>query len=249
MKRPLAAFTAGLALVAVSCSSTKANTSPPTTLTVLAASSLTGVFTTLAQQFEHDHPGTTVWFSFGGSDSLAAEIVDGAPADVFAAASPKTMAIVTAHLLTAAAPVVIARNELEIAVPPGNPAHIHGLADLRRAGVKLAVCAYTVPCGAAAHKILPTDAHPVTFELDVKAVLAKVELGEVDAGLVYVTDVRAAAGRVLGISFPQAARAITAYPIAMLKDAPHPVAAADFMRFVLSARAQRLLRAAGFLPP
>lgn len=220
------------------------------TITVDAAASLNEVFPALAKRFEAEHPGTSVTFSFGGSSALAASIVSGAPVDVFAAASATTMRTVTDAALTAGAPVVVARNELEIAVPPGNPGRITGLADFADAGKTVLVCAQEVPCGAAAVQVFQAagvHARPDSYEPDVTSVLTKVEEGEADAGLVYVTDVRAADEKVDGIRFPQADRAVTAYPIAALKGSGNAALARAWVAYVAAHEAD--LQAVGFLAP
>ncbi|MGJ6963635.1 molybdate ABC transporter substrate-binding protein [Streptosporangium sp. G11] len=222
-----------------------------TTLTVLAAASLTGTFTELGKTFEAAHPGTTVRFNFGSSATLAQQIVQGAPGDVFAAASPATMKIVTDASL-ATTPAVFVRNSLQIAVPADNPATVEDLADLTDPKVKVALCAEQVPCGAAATKALNAaglEVTPVTLEQDVKATLTKVELGEVDAALVYRTDVLASGGKVKGIDFPEAEKAINDYPIAVLSGAPAPQAAQQFVDLVLSQQGKEILTKAGFQTP
>jgi molybdate transport system substrate-binding protein len=222
------------------------------TVVVSAASSLKGTFSQLATQFEAAHPGVKVTLNFGGSDSLAAQITGGAPVDVFAAASTKTMATVTAAKDGLAAPVNFAKNELEIALPPGNPRHVAALADTVRPGVKLVLCAAAVPCGAAATKAYAAAAltpHPVSLEQDVKSVLTKVELNEADAGLVYQTDVKAAGSKVTGLAFPEAAQAIATYPIVGVATGRNPSAGAAFIRYVLSPQGAAVLSAAGFLKP
>ncbi|MEU8041602.1 molybdate ABC transporter substrate-binding protein [Streptosporangium sp. NPDC049078] len=222
-----------------------------TTLTVLAAASLTGTFTELGKTFEAANPGTTVRFSFGSSATLAQQIVAGAPADVFAAASPATMKTVTDASL-ATTPTTFARNVLQIAVPADNPAKVDDLADLADPKVKVALCAEQVPCGAAAVKALDAaglKVTPVTLEQDVKATLTKVELGEVDAALVYRTDVIASGGKVQGIDFPEAEKAINDYPIAALSGAPAPEAAKRFVDLVLSQQGKDALTKAGFQAP
>ncbi|MFF3438390.1 molybdate ABC transporter substrate-binding protein [Streptosporangium sp. NPDC002721] len=221
------------------------------TLTVFAAASLTGTFTELGRTFEAAHPGTTVRFNFGSSATLAQQIVAGAPADVFAAASPATMKTVTDASL-AASPATFARNSLQIAVPADNPAGVDALADLTDPKVKVALCAEQVPCGAAAVKALAAaglKVTPVTLEQDVKATLTKVELGEVDAALVYRTDVLASGGKVGGIDFPEAEKAINDYPIASLSTAPAPEAARRFVDLVLSRQGEEVLTKAGFQAP
>lgn len=222
------------------------------TLTVFAAASLTGSFTEIGRAFEAAHPGTAVRFNFGSSATLAQQIVQGAPADVFAAASPTTMKTVTDASLTAGAPATFARNKLRIAVPAGNPAKVDALEDLADARVKVALCARQAPCGAAAVKALDAaglKVTPVTLEQDVKATLTKVELGEVDAALVYQTDVIAAAGRVKGIAFPEADQAVNDYPVAALAEAPAGDLARRFVDLVLSWQGRQTLAAAGFEVP
>ncbi len=225
---------------------------PTGTVTVLAAASLTESFTRLGKDFEAAHPGTTVTFSFAGSAQLAAQITAGAPADVFAAAGPAPMATVVKAGDTAAPPQIFVRNQLVIAVPKGNPTGLRGLADLSRPGLKVALCAEQVPCGAAARKALDASGAkltPVTLEQDVRAALSKVKLGEVDAALVYLTDVRAAAAQVDGVEFPESAGAVNDYPIAALKDAPNAAGANAFVAYVLSGPAAAVLTAAGFSKP
>lgn len=221
------------------------------TLTVFAAASLTGTFTELGKTFEAANPGTTVRFNFGSSATLAQQIVQGAPADVFAAASPATMKTVTDASL-ATNPTTFVRNTLQIAVPADNPAKVDDLADLANPKVKVALCAAQVPCGAAAAKALDAaglKVTPVTLEQDVKATLTKVELGEVDAALVYRTDVIASGGKVKGIDFPEAGKAINDYPIATLTKAPAPDLAGKFVALVLSPQGRDVLTKAGFDAP
>lgn len=222
------------------------------TVTVFAAASLQESFTTLGKQFEKEHPGTKVTFNFGGSDTLAANITAGAPADVFAAASPKTMAIVTDAKDAAGTPSTFVHNQLEIATLPGNPDKITSLKDLTRSGLKVVLCDQTVPCGSAAQKALEAGKlklTPVSYEQDVKSALTKVELKEADAAVVYKTDVKAAGDKVEGVDFPESAEAVNDYPIALLKNAPNPDAAKAFMALVQSAEGRRVLIEAGFLAP
>ncbi|MDH2442863.1 molybdate ABC transporter substrate-binding protein [Amnibacterium sp. CER49] len=270
-RRPLAVVLAAVAVLALAgcaepasdaapaatASATASASATPTaaalsgTIVVDAAASLSGVLPPIATAFEQAHPGTTVRLTFGGSSALAAQIVAGAPVDVFAAASTKTMQTVSDAGLAAAGPVVIARNELEIAVPPSNPGKVTGLADFADGARTIVVCDAKVPCGAAAQRVFAlakVAAKPDSYEPDVTSVLNKVELGEADAGLVYRTDVLAAGGRVKGIPFPEAAKAITAYPIAPLKGSAHSALAAAFVDEVVQHGAARL-RAAGFLGP
>ncbi|MGW6644001.1 molybdate ABC transporter substrate-binding protein [Streptomyces iakyrus] len=264
IRRPLqgAAVGAAALLVLSACSSSgsdssaKPDSSRPGELsgevTVFAAASLKESFTTLGERFEKEHPGTKVTFGFGGSDSLAASITGGAPADVFASANPKTMKIVTDAGDAAGAPATFVRNELEIATLPGNPHKVSSLKDLAAPDLKVVLCDKEVPCGAAAQKALDVSRlklTPVSYEQDVKAALTKVELKEADAAVVYRTDVRAAGDKVEGVRFPESADAVNDYPIALLKDAPNTEAAKAFIALVRSAEGQKVLSGAGFLKP
>nr|WP_239095738.1 molybdate ABC transporter substrate-binding protein [Micromonospora lutea] len=221
-------------------------------VTVFAAASLTESFTRIGADFEAANPGVRVVFSFAGSSALATQINQGAPADVFASASPANMTTVTDAGNGDRSPTVFVRNQLVIAVPDGNPDEVTGLADLNQPDVKVALCAEQVPCGAAAGKALAAAGvtlTPVTLERDVRAALSKVRLGEVDAALVYRTDVRAADDDVDGIEFPESAEAINDYPIVVLKHAPNRPAAQAFVDHVLSGPGQAVLTAAGFQAP
>jgi molybdate transport system substrate-binding protein len=218
---------------------------------VFAAASLKESFTTLGQQFEAAHPGTKVVFNFGPSSGLATQITAGAPADVFASASTKNMdQVVKAG--AAASPTDFASNVMQIAVPPKNPANVTALSDLAKPAVKVALCQKAVPCGVTAVKVFTKaklTVTPVTQEVDVKAVLTKVTLGEVDAGVVYVTDARAAGAKVKGIVIPADVNASTKYPIAILTKAPNKATAQAFTDDVLSPGGSAILTAAGFARP
>ncbi|MEU8510110.1 molybdate ABC transporter substrate-binding protein [Kitasatospora sp. NPDC048722] len=221
-------------------------------VTVFAAASLKETFTELGKKFEAANPGAKVKFNFGGSSSLATSINSGAPADVFAAASPATMKTVTDAGGTGGTPATFVKNTLTIAVPKGNPKHVTGLKDLTASGVKVALCAKEVPCGAAALTALQAagvNLTPVTLEQDVKGALTKVELGEVDASFVYRTDVKADAGKIDGVDFPEAAKAVNDYPIATLAKAPNKDGAAAFVAYVQSSEGKQVLTAAGFQTP
>jgi molybdate transport system substrate-binding protein len=222
------------------------------TLTVFAAASLTDVFTDLGERLEADHPGLAVQFNFAGSSALATQLTQGAPADVFASANESQMAVVTDAGLADGEPRVVAANVLQLAVPAGNPAGVTGLADLAREELAVALCAPQVPCGAAAEDVLAAagvTAAPDTLEEDVRAALTKVELGEVDAALVYTTDVTAAGDAVEGIDVPEAEQVVNDYPVAVLADAPNPAAAAAFVELVESEEGQQALADAGFRTP
>jgi molybdate transport system substrate-binding protein len=218
------------------------------TINVFAAASLTGTFTQLGKDFEGAHPGVKVVFNFGGSSALAQQINQGAPADVFASAAPKNMDQVTGK----GTATTFAKNKLEIAVPKGNPGKITGLKDFTDKDRKIALCAVEVPCGAAAQKVFAAanlTAQPDTLEKDVKAALTKVSLGEVDAALVYKTDVLSAKDKVEGIEFPESDKAINDYPIATLTDSRNADGAKAFVDYVLSTQAKTVLTTAGFETP
>ncbi|TQS45800.1 molybdate ABC transporter substrate-binding protein [Cryptosporangium phraense] len=221
------------------------------TVTVFAAASLTESFTTLGKQFEQAHPGVTVKFNFAASSALAESIGQGAPADVFASASQKNMDAVVKDG-SATDPKTFVQNTMEIAVPPDNPGKVTALADLSKPGLKIALCQEQVPCGATAKKVLDKakiTVKPKTLGADVKAVLTTISLGEVDAGIVYKTDVQAAGTKVKGIEIPADQNASTSYPIATLSKAPNADGAKAFMEYVLSADGTKVLEAAGFTAP
>lgn len=258
MRRGVAAVVAGLLITTVAACSDGALdddvTGEPraTTLTVFAAASLKTSFTEIGRGYEKDNDGVTVKFNFAGSSDLVAQIQQGAPADVFASADSKNMDIaITANLLDGA-PKDFASNTLEIVTPPDNPAGIDSLADLAGGDVKLVICAPQVPCGAAAAKVekaAGVDFSPVSEEQSVTDVLGKVISGEADAGLVYVTDVKAAGDQVHGVTFPESSEVVNTYPIAVLKDSDHPDAARMFADYVAGPDGQAILAAAGFGKP
>lgn len=266
----LVAALAGLALAG--CSSASANdagapssapataaptTAAPTTpvaptfsgdLTVFAAASLTDTFTEIGNQMMAANPDLRITFNFGSSGTLAEQLVSGAPADVFASASTKTM--------TTAADVVgesalFTHNSLVIVVPKGNPAGVKGLTDFANADLKIALCDPSAPCGAAAGTVFDKagiTAQPDTLGADVTATLNFVTSGEVDAALVYTTDAIAASTGVETITFPEATSVINGYPIAVVKETTTPDAAQAFIDFVLSPDGQKVLTDAGFDP-
>ncbi|MBS4753453.1 molybdate ABC transporter substrate-binding protein [Nocardioides sp. zg-ZUI104] len=220
------------------------------TLTVFAASSLTGVFEDLEEQFEAEHPGVDVRLSFGGSADLVAQLREGARADVFASADAESMDDLVAAGLTAGDPREIATNTLVIAVPPGNPAGIEDLTDLDADDLALVLCAPEVPCGRAAARVAAAadvDLSPLSEEQSVSDVLAKVRTGEADAGLVYVTDV-AAGDSVRGIAFDESDAAVNHYEIAIVAGSEQADLAADWADLVLGA-GRRTLTDAGFGAP
>lgn len=220
-------------------------------VTVFAAASLTGSFSRLAKDFEAAHPGTSVTLSLGGSSTLAQQILAGAPADLFASASAKNMAQVV-DKGEASDPVPFARNVAEIAVAPDSAAKVNRLADLAKKGVAVALCQLQVPCGVLAQQVLRNamvSVVPVTQGLDVKSTLGYVTSGQVDAAIVYVTDVRAAAGKVVGVPIPDDVNASTTLLIAPVRGSHDAALARAFEDYVLSPAGQAVLAEAGFETP
>jgi molybdate transport system substrate-binding protein len=251
----LAAAAVFLAATATACGddgSSGPGSAGGTTLTVYAAASLTTTFQQIGEEFEKEHDGVTVEFSFGGSSDLVAQIQEGAPADVFASADTANMDKLTADGLQASDPQSFASNTLEIAVPPGNPAGIASFADLAKSDVNVVVCAPEVPCGSATQKVEAATGvalSPVSEEQSVTDVLAKVTSGEADAGVVYVTDVEAAGDDVEGVTFPESSEAVNTYPVVALKDSADADLAQQFVDLVLGDTGRRILEEAGFAQP
>ncbi|MGH8990880.1 MAG: molybdate ABC transporter substrate-binding protein [Acidimicrobiia bacterium] len=219
-------------------------------ITVLAAASLTESFTEIGKAFETANPGTKVTFSFGASSALATQANEGAPADLFASADEANMKKVT-DTGNATEPTTFTRNRLSILVGKGNPKGIAALADLAKSGVTFVLCAVEVPCGKFGQQALDkagVKARPKSLEENVKAVVTKVTLGEADAGLVYVTDAKAAGDKAQGVDIPDEQNVIAVYPIGALKQSAAPDVAAAFKAFVLSAAGQQILATYGFLP-
>jgi len=222
------------------------------TLNVLAAASLTETFTTLAKDFEADHPGVDVKLAFDSSATLAEQVTQGAPADVLATADEDTMQTVVDADGTEGDPTVFATNHLQLVVPPDNPAGITKFSDIDKPGVKYVVCVVTAPCGKLAGKVLDANgitAKPASEEVDVKAVLSKVELDEADAGLVYATDAVAGGDKVKAVDIPTSDENLNTYPIAALSDAEKPQLAQDWVDLVTGPEGQRVLADAGFGKP
>jgi molybdate transport system substrate-binding protein len=244
----------GLVLGACSSAAPSAPTdaaAPSGTLTVFAAASLTRAFQATAVDLHRSDPGLSITYSFAGSQEFVPQIEQGAPADVVATADTATMdELVRAGLVDR--PRVFAHNLLEIAVAPGNPKHIDALADLARPGLKVVLADASVPAGKFARIALAkakVNVRPVSNPLDVAATLQTVALGEADAAIVYVTDVRAAAGTVSGVAIPAADNVVATYPIAVVKASTNQAAARAFVDAVVSGPGRRQLSAAGFLGP
>ena len=219
-----------------------------TTLTVLAASSLSDAFEVIARDFEDEHPGVDVRISTAGSQQLATQVLEGAPADVFASADATQMARVLAEGL-AVDPAVVAHNELAVAVRPGATA-VRSLEDLADPEVRVVLAAPEVPAGRYARQLLEAtgvEVAPVSLEPSVRAVLAKVSLGEADAGIVYRSDLVAAGDDPLEVAIPEGATTRTDYPVAVLTDAAHPALARAFVDHVQSPSAQAHLWRLGFV--
>jgi molybdate transport system substrate-binding protein len=220
-------------------------------ITVFAAASLTDAFTELGSAFEEANPGTTVEFNFGSSSSLREQILAGAPADVFAAANTSNMdQVVEAGAATE--PRIFVTNQLEIAVPAGNEAGVAGLADFADADLLIGLCAEEVPCGQFGREALANAGVTPSIDTnapDVRALLTQVESGDLDAGIVYRTDVRAAGDAVEGIDIPADQNVVAEYPIAGLTEAGNADVAAAFVEFVLSDEGREILTGYGFDRP
>ncbi|MFJ4842852.1 molybdate ABC transporter substrate-binding protein [Streptomyces sp. NPDC088746] len=218
-------------------------------LTVLAASSLTDVFRTAGAAYEQKHPGTEVTFSFAGSQELAAQVEQGAPADALVTADTRTMDGLKSDT---GSPTVIAKNRLVIATGKGNPEKIETLKDLADPGLKVVLAAPEVPVGRYSRQILDAqkiDVKPVSQEPNVRAVLSKVELGEADAGLVYRTDAATATDKIDAVDIPDAQNAVASYPAATLKTSGNSEAATAFVAWLSTPEAQKILADAGFQKP
>lgn len=226
-----------------------ASGAPKADLTVLAAASLTDVFKTAGAAYEKENPGTKVTFSFAGSQELAAQVKQGAPADALVTADTKTMDGLKGDT---GAPTVIAKNRLVIATGKGNPEKVENLKDLADTKLKVVLAAPEVPVGRYSKQILDAqkiEVKPVSQEPNVRAVLSKVELGEADAGLVYKTDVATAADKVDAVDIPDEQNAVASYPAATLKTSKHSAAAEAFVKWLSTPGAQKILADAGFQQP
>lgn len=262
----LASLLTGLLLTVSACGSASAGnntSSQPVTLNVFAAASLQAAFTMIGQHFHSAHPNVTVTFNFGGSNTLAQQITQGAPADVFASANGTQMdVVVKARDAEGARVKTFAHNRLVVVYPKNNPAHLQTLQDLARPGVKIVLAAAAVPAGQYALVYLAkASADPsfgasykatvlknvVSYETDVKSVLAKVSLGEADAGIVYVTDAATAKSSLNTIGIPDALNTVALYPIVALKGSSHATVAQQFVDEVDSADGQAVLASDGFI--
>jgi molybdate transport system substrate-binding protein len=224
--------------------------SPTGDLLVFAAASLGDAFAEVAAELEGSHPGVEVRLNLAGSQRLAAQILEGAPADVFASANAEQMDTVADGAGLEGQATTFASNRLAIAVEPGNPLGVRGLRDLARPGLTLVMAAEDVPAGRYARQALKAagvTASPASLEQDVRAVLSRVALGEADAGIVYRSDIAAAAGDVEEVEIQR--NVAVAYPIAVLGGAPNPEAARAFVDLVTSPRGQAILTEHGFSPP
>ena len=221
-------------------------------ITVFAAASLTQPFEQLADEFESEHPGTAITFSFGGSSALVAQLIEGAPGDVFASANEINMDKLVDADLADSEPAVFATNVLAIAVPPGNPAGVTDFASLADPELQLVICAEAVPCGTATAAIETATGvtlAPVSEENAVTDVLGKVASGEADAGIVYKTDVLAADSAVDGVAFAESAEAVNRYPIVRVMGSANAELADAFIAFILGPQGGAALEAAGFGAP
>jgi molybdate transport system substrate-binding protein len=256
---------AALTLLAGACggSSSAGSGAGPSSakLTVFAASSLTKVFPQIATAFQKTHSDARFAFNFAGTDTLTAQIEQGAPADVFAGASTK-YGDELSHKGSIETPQPFATNRLIVIVPAANPAHITSLKDLAKPGVKLVIGDPTVPIGTYTRNVLANLGatygsgysaavlkNVVSNALQVTSVVSSVELGEADAGFVYVTDALSAGSKVKSIDLPASAQAIATYPIAVVNGSKNAALAGQFVSFVLGPEAQALLKQAGFGPP
>jgi len=235
----------------VGCGGSQRNSAAPS-ITVFAAASLKNTFTTVGKKFTAENPGASVEFSLAGSSDLVSQLVNGAGADVFASADTKNMDTAKQAGLLADQPVSFASNTLVIATPAGNPKKIGSFTDLKRPGLSVVVCAHPVPCGVATQRVEDaTGVHlsPVSEESSVTDVLNKVTSGQADAGLVYVTDARAAGDKVTTVPFAEAAGAVNTYLIVALKKSAHLGLAHKFVAQVTGEAGQQVPAQAGFAKP
>jgi molybdate transport system substrate-binding protein len=261
-----AATTTG-ATTAAASTTAKATTAAPTTtagstttaagkvtggIQVLAAASLTAAFNEIGTAFATANPGASATFSYAGSNDLAAQIQQGAPADVFASADQANMTKVTDAGDNVGEPEIFATNLLEIMVQPGNPKGITGVADLANPDLTVITCDPAVPCGAYAQQVFTAagvSVTPKSLEENVKAVVTKITAGEGDAGIVYATDVLAAGDKAAGVEIPKDINVVASYPIVTVKQSTNQATAQAFIDFVLSDAGQQILAKYGFTGP
>lgn len=264
---------AGLVVLGCAPPASPPRLSPPTTgaasaaataLNVFAAASLTDAFAEIGKNFIAAHPDVEVVFNFAGSNQLATQIGEGAPADVFASANAAQMnAAIDSGRIVTGAQQTFARNRLVVVTPSDNPAGLIGLQDLAKPGVNIVLAAKEVPVGGYALVFLDKAesdgslgagyrdkvlANVVSYEVNVRGVLTKIVLGEADAGIVYMSDVKSAPGEVTTIAIPDPLNTIARYPIAPLVDSTHPGWAKQFVDYVLSSDGQQVLTKYGFIP-
>jgi molybdate transport system substrate-binding protein len=246
-----------------STSGSGGTTTTPVTLNVFAAASLQAAFTKIGTQFQAAHSNVTVTFNFAGSDALATQINQGAPADVFASANATQMnVVVKAGGIDGTAAKTFAHNRLVVVYPKDNPAKLSTLQDLAKPGIKVVLAAKTVPVGQYALDFLTkASADPsfgasykdnvlknvVSYEADVKSVLAKVSLGEADAGIVYITDAETKADSTATIDIPDALNSIATYPIGVVKASKNAGTAQQFVDYVVGSDGQAVLAQYGFV--
>lgn len=246
------AFAIASLLVAAACGGASQPAADAGSVTVFAGSSLTDAFKKAGEQLKVKNPGTDYVFNFGSSSTLATQITNGAPADVFASSDDVNMQKVVDAQLLEGGPAFFVGNRLQIAVGAGNPKEIAGLADLAKPERILVLAGPTVPAGRYALEALGkagVNVRPASQEVDVRAVLNKVALGEADAGIVYITDVKSAGTRVTGVDIPERHQVIARYPIAVVKGSKNPGLAKSFVEYLFSDEGQRLLAEFGFSRP
>ena len=251
MRRIVVAF-AALAVVIAAAQPVAAAPKPSGEITIFAASSLTESFDAMAKQFEKKYPDVSVKFDYDASSNLATQINQGAPADVFASADQDNLQKTIDSGAVTPPAVVFAKNRLEIAVEKGNPKKIKSLADLQKSGLVVVLCADQVPCGKYAAQSLAmagVTINPSSKEENAKATLSKVSIGEADASIVYVTDVKASKGTTSGVKIADKQNVIATYPMGVVKESQNATAAKAWVQYVTSKDGQKTLRKFGFLPP
>lgn len=248
-----AAWTAAVVVVALATSGCTGTPEDETRdVVVSAAASLSDAFSNIEAAFERAHPEFDVLLNVAGSSALREQILEGAPADVFASADQETMGDVVAGGDVATSPQTFALNSMAIAVPAGNPAEILGLSDFGRHEVFVGLCAESVPCGSFARQILAkagVEPSIDTNETDVRSLVLKIGLGEIDVGIVYVTDVRAAGAALEPVELPDEHNVIAEYPIALLAGAPNRQGGEAFISFVMSDEGVAIMNDHGFGTP